>query len=503
VSAQCSGFAELRSAYVDGALADRDRERLLRHLTDCAACRDEVAELRAVRRLLSSTDLPAPTSFDLSQRLVSIAGADATAPLRVRSFRRRRRFDPYAGLPRRRQALRTRITAATVTFGAAVTVAGVVGYAAAPVQSMVSIDDPTTEAQAAFSSTLGEVPLTSDSLGAMMSVDVASLVPSTQTTFAGPTMERGEVLGGDAAPRAMERAARAENRVSYSGMQSFTIIRHGTAMVADVEVQAHAGQGSQIRVISRSGPATLGRFSPRAVSNQVDDELLNLLERNYTLTAASGAVVARRPATVIAAIRDGMVAARWWVDDATGIMLWQETYDAVGKVDLSYGFTSVAISRKTKIMDHVPGQLEVPTTTTPLTLTEAGRLATTGWACGRELAGLSMIRIRSDGASDPTALHLVYSDGVNTVTVFEQRGRLQSPPEGLRWDPALAAHVRHAATEVASWQSGDRVYTVVTDGSEDLLTAAVRSLPHEASRTPTTLGRVKAGWAKIAADVKG
>jgi hypothetical protein len=43
----------------------------------------------------------------------------------------------------------------------------------------------------------------------------------------------------------------------------------------------------------------------------------------------------------------------------------------------------------------------------------------------------------------------------------------------------------------------------VTDGSEDLLTAAVRSLPHEASRTPTTLDRVKAGWAKIAAGVKG
>jgi anti-sigma factor RsiW len=502
VSAACSGFAELRSAYVDGALDDRDRERLLGHLLDCADCRDEVADLREVRRLLSATDAPTPTSFDLSQRLVSIAGTDATAPLRVRPFRRRRRFDPGGGLPRRRQALRTRITAATITVGAAVTVVGVVGYAAAPVQTVVSIEDPAAEAQAAFSSTLGEVPLTSDSLGAMMSVDAASLVPRAPTPFAGPTMEQGEVLAADAAPRAMERAARAESRVSYTGMQSFTIVRHGTAMVADVEVQAHAGQGSRIRVIGRSGPTAM-RFSPRAVSSRVDGELLNLLERNYTLTATSGAVVARRPATVIAAIRDGLVAARWWVDDATGIMLWQETYDAVGTVDLSYGFTSVAISRKAGIMDHVPGRLEVPTTTTPLTLTEAGQLATAGWVCPQDLAGLSLIRIRSDGETDPNALHLVYSDGVNTVTVFGQRGRLQSSPEGLRWDARLAAHVQHAATEVASWQSGDRVYTVVTDGSEDLLTAAVRSLPHEASRTPTTLDRVKAGWAKIAAGVKG
>ena len=35
----CAEFAELRSAYVDGALADADRERLLAHLVDCAACR--------------------------------------------------------------------------------------------------------------------------------------------------------------------------------------------------------------------------------------------------------------------------------------------------------------------------------------------------------------------------------------------------------------------------------------------------------------------------------
>jgi hypothetical protein len=31
----------------------------------------------------------------------------------------------------------------------------------------------------------------------------------------------------------------------------------------------------------------------------------------------------------------------------------------------------------------------------------------------------------------------------------------------------------------------------------------VASLPHGAEQTPTTLGRIKAGWSRILADVKG
>ena len=37
--APCAELAELRSAYVDGALDEGDRERLLTHLVGCADCR--------------------------------------------------------------------------------------------------------------------------------------------------------------------------------------------------------------------------------------------------------------------------------------------------------------------------------------------------------------------------------------------------------------------------------------------------------------------------------
>jgi hypothetical protein len=118
------------------------------------------------------------------------------------------------------------------------------------------------------------------------------------------------------------------------------------------------------------------------------------------------------------------------------------------------------------------------------------------------LAGLSLVRLRSDDPGNPGALNLVYSDGLATVSVFEQRGRLSAVPQGSQWDATLAAHIRSGAFGVATWQSGGVVFTVVTDGNSEVLAEAVASLPHEGAAAPTTLGRIKAGWARILADVK-
>jgi hypothetical protein len=74
-------------------------------------------------------------------------------------------------------------------------------------------------------------------------------------------------------------------------------------------------------------------------SRVVNEELLGLLERNYRLSATRGTSVAGRSATLVTATRDDspLVAARWWIDDATGIVLWEETYDKSGSLDLSFG----------------------------------------------------------------------------------------------------------------------------------------------------------------------
>ena len=128
----------------------------------------------------------------------------------------------------------------------------------------------------------------------------------------------------------MQRAADAAHSVSYSGRQSFLAYRNGRAIVAQVDVDARAGQGSQVMVNNQTGQQLLKGFTPALISSRVvDDELLDLLERNYRLSGTRGSSVAGRNATVVAATRGDShsVAARWWIDDATGIVLWQETYD--------------------------------------------------------------------------------------------------------------------------------------------------------------------------------
>lgn len=69
------------SAYADGELGRQDGERLERHLESCAACRDELAELRALRSALS--DLPevrVPRSFALTPEQVAEPAPARPAP---------------------------------------------------------------------------------------------------------------------------------------------------------------------------------------------------------------------------------------------------------------------------------------------------------------------------------------------------------------------------------------------------------------------------------------
>jgi negative regulator of sigma E activity len=256
-------------------------------------------------------------------------------------------------------------------------------------------------------------------------------------------------------------------------------------------------------VRSITGQQLLRGFIPAVLSSRVvDDELLALLERNYLLTGTQGGTVAGRSATVVAAWRDGKPAARWWLDDQTGIVLWQELYGETGAVDLSFGFTSVVVSPTAQIMDHLPPRLVTPTTTTSLSVSNVTGLAAAGWVCPPELSGMSLVRLRTDRAADPSVLLLVYSDGVATIGVFEQHGRLGAGPTGS-WDADLQAYAHHGPSQVATWQSGELVFTVVTDGPAEAFARAVVSLPHEHAKSPTTIDRVKEGWVTILAGLKG
>lgn len=491
----CPHLAGGRSALVDGALDVDRQERLLAHLVSCRPCREDVQELRRLREALRSRS-PSRAPEDLARRLVSIAGAEARVPLWSRPFRRTR--PGCLTSPRRTSRLRRR--AAAVLVGATVVGAAVVGYAAAPANALVDVSDPAPEAQAEFSSVLTQFPLASDALSAVLSAEPAALTtPVAVPALASTTSGRTSLPAGQARA-AMVRAVDAADEVSYRGVQAFRASSGGRTYSAIVEVQANAGDGTRTRLLDRAGQQVgAGMTGTTSSARVVDETALALLERNYSLVGWSGARAAGRAATLVEAQRGGRAAARWWVDDASGIVLAQQGFDRSGRSVMQVGFTSLRVSRSSALLENLPRQLAVPTTSTVLTLSMAPALDSAGWVCQDWLAGLSLVRLRSDSPVAPATVHTVYSDGLATVSVFEQRGELTAPPRGAHWDAALAAYRLDGTSRLASWQSGSRVFTVVTDGSSELLASTVASLPHETVPEPTTMERIRAGWARLLA----
>ena len=497
--APCADLAQERSALVDGSLDVASQELLLAHLVHCTPCRLEVQDLRHLRAALRvPPSAVAPSS--LAQRLVSIAGTEASLPLWTRPFRRTR---PGCLTSRRRSRRLRRAAAAMAT---AVTVAGVsaAGYLAAPVSTVAPVPHPAEDARAEFGSMLAQLPLANGALAAVLAAEPADLSTPVPVPGAFSATAGRHPLSAGQARAALARAAGATGAVSYSGLQAFRAQSRGRTYSATVEVRAIVGQGTRSRVLDRTGVQVgAGSTPPVSAARLTDRTLSALLERNYTLAAWAGAEAAGRPATVVAAQRAGRTSARWWVDDASGIVLAQQSFDSRGVPVMQVGFTSVQVSRSAPLLGDLPVGLVVPTTDTVLTLSATAELSRQGWFCHDEVAALSLVRVRSDSVTSPGALHLLYSDGLAAVSVLEQRGRLAAAPPDATWDAGLGAHVRDGASSLASWQSGERVFTVVTDGPAELLAAAVAALPHDPPQRRSTMDRIRAGWAEILADMKG
>lgn len=477
--AGCAELAELRSAYVDGALADRDRERLLSHLVDCADCRADVDDLRRVRRLLAAPQDPVGAPQALSARLMSIAH-DGPAP-------------------RRRRIPRRALTALAATATGLATM-GMIGFLAAPPVNARTVSDPSAEAVSEYGGMLASLPLTNQSVDAVAAIQPTRMIVSPSRR---PMITSGVArqLSAQQARDRLDRAAVSASRVSFSGTQSYQAVRGDQQVSATVQLVNVARQGMQLVVHDQRGRQVSSRFVRSTSASRLSERtLVSQLAVHYRLIGWPGSEVAGRRATIIearpaGAAADSEAVARWWVDDSTGLLLWQETYDAGGTLQSAAGFRSLRVGN-VSFMSHIP-QTAVPRTTTSLTLARTSDLAAQGWSPPRNLAGLPLVRLRSDRANDPEALHLVYSDGLSVVSVFEQRGSLDGAPAGSAWDDGMGAFVRWGSASTASWESGDTVLTVVSNGSPQLLAEAVRSLPHEESPQRTTMDRVLAGWDRI------
>jgi sigma-E factor negative regulatory protein RseB len=204
------------------------------------------------------------------------------------------------------------------------------------------------------------------------------------------------------------------------------------------------------------------------------------------LSVRDGPTVAGRPTQEIDATNrhDNRVRERLYLDESTNLLLRREQLDTRGRTVRAVGFTSIgepAGSFVGALPAEAPRAPARSTSREPRVLREvAAPFRAPGTAGDRfQLAG------RYD--EDHDTLHLFYSDGLFSVSVFEQEGDLDPAglPAGAESRTVDGRDVRQYHTPggvVMVWQSGDVVYTTVSDAPVDQIDDVVADFGPSGSR---------------------
>lgn len=477
------------SALVDGELSGSTRSRAINHLRSCSACRHEVEQTLALKSRL--TGLPdARPPADLFARLgdVSESLADqGSAPRRVSTRHR------------------VLVGAGSMSM-AVVTLAYAVG-GAEPV-AVRTVSPPVDEFAADFAETSGLAPLSDPAVEALYpptayATTADSRVPADVQLVSSPKSDRAPTpaRGDDsAAVAALRRAVAAPRRVAYVGVREVNGVTRGQAATFQIEVRHVPGQGTRFQVPSGldETTATFVTQGETAERQGLAGGRLDQLVAGYDLTVAGTGSVAGRSASVVSASNDGALAARFFIDEATGMLLRRELYDA-GRLVRSSSFVSVSTATS-GFISHLPPELDAPVATTVSTRL-APSLNDDGWTCPADLdddfALTKLHQIQVDG----DVLHAAYSDGLSTVSVFEQRGSLDdSGLVGFRHVVVGGSPVtlKEGLPTVAVWESAGTVYTVVTDAPAGTAARIIASLPHDEPSAQSDDGlRVTRGLTRI------
>lgn len=315
----------------------------------------------------------------------------------------------------------------------------------------------------------------------------------------------------------LSSAVRAETGLTYGGVEVV-----GDADAADdqrdddqvIDVSHVVGQGTVMLTAptgtgTGTGTGSIVKGSTRAgfIGEDVrrPQLLVDLLQRSYRVLLAGDASVAGRTAhVVVAESPDGRVAARFWVDEATGLLLRRDVLDRSGRTASSFAFSRLSLDGQqvAYLPPLIPGVHGAS-----LDQRTVAAWAARGWPCPEELGGLTLFDVRTvtasgaagTGATAGTVLHLTYSDGLSTVSVFAQQGRLDaSALPGARAATVAGQRVLvvpgHPRQLV--WGTRGFVLTVVADAGPDVVDAVVRDLPRPAG-APTGWARVERGLARV------
>lgn len=471
------------SALIDGELQGVARQRALAHARSCGPCQRELEQ-----------------TYALKQRLLGLAAAEPPADLfAVLGSVRSTPLDQAPAGSRVAVATRRALVGAGSMSLAVVTLAYAVGGAD---QSAVAVSPPVNEFSAEFAGSTGLAPLADPAVEALADDDPAArpdLPADTALAHSVGTSVRHPASGDDArAVQSLHRAATAPTRLAYSGVRRVTWFGSTGETSVTLEVDHAPRQGTSFAVTSDPDSATTFIAASEVASNGgLGGEPSDLLVSAYDVSIVGRDIVDGRAATVVAAGQDGEARARFWIDDETGMLLKRELYDDGRLVRIS-SLTDLTTD-PSGFISHLPPELEAPAATR-LSTQYAPTLNDDGWACPQALPGdFDLTLLHSlEGRGD--IVHAAYSDGLSTVSVFEQRGELDtSALSGYRHvaSDGSSMWIQEGLPTVVMWQSDDTVYTLLSDALPSTTAELVAALPHEPDSETSNGNRLGRGFTTI------
>jgi sigma-E factor negative regulatory protein RseB len=381
----------------------------------------------------------------------------------------------------------------------AYTVGGPEGAQAGPVAP------PLEEANAAFAASAGGYGLSDPAVDALLAEaggatsawqpgGLAPVAFGVGAATAALSMNRGDEAG---AIRLLRRAMQAPARLAFRGVRTVRDYASPAGGAVRVAVRHAPGQGTSYRVLGGGSQSALF-IDDAHDAGPADDgsDLLATLTSRYDVAVLGTDRMAGRAATVVGLGDAGSVVATFWIDDATDVVLGRDLFDDGALVRTSH-FDHVTISRS-GFMPHLPPALNAPAAPA-LPTGYARTLGDDGWACPPRLAeGLSLTALGRIGASG-RVVEAVYSDGISSATVFEQRGALDASDlagYSRMTVGSSAVYVRAGVPSTWIWESAGTVYTLLSDAPPAQVEAIVAGLPHD-DGDDSPVERVGAGLRRI------
>lgn len=319
-----------------------------------------------------------------------------------------------------------------------------------------------------------------------------------------------------AAVALLARASRAAVSQAYAG-RTLTV----AGSVSEVVDLANLpGIGTVVTAAGRSA-VLAGEGDSSSIADSA--RVLGLLADNYRVLreSAQDRTIAGRPTDVVEARRpDGTLAARFWLDRSTGLLLRRDLVGADGKLVTSTTFTALRLGKQA--VGPLP-PLATDAWSGTLDDSQLAARRTDGCTCALVLPdGLSLLhaRVSGDGADNggsPDVVHLLYSDGLSEVSVFDQVGQLDPDSDALISKgfkrttyggvPVLERAVVAGGPDAISewvWQCGSSVVTMVapaapSDEAQRRAADIVAALyvPPRSGVSEGIATRISRGWDRV------